>query len=39
MRSGAPRCLYETRQLDQVNEAFQEVIEARTKQPRLVFAM
>jgi alcohol dehydrogenase, propanol-preferring len=36
---GRTKVLYETRKLDQVNEAFQEVIEARTQQPRLVFQM
>lgn len=34
---GRTKVLYETRKLDQVNEAIEEVIEARTQQPRLVF--
>ncbi len=33
---GRTRVLYETRPLDDVNEAFEEVIEARTKAPRVV---
>lgn len=34
---GKTKVLYETRKLDQVNEAFDEVEEARNKTPRLVF--
>lgn len=35
--SGLTKVLYETRQLDQVNESFDEVLEARNETPRLVF--
>jgi propanol-preferring alcohol dehydrogenase len=34
---GRTRVLYETRTLDQVNDAFGEVLDETTKQPRLVF--
>ncbi len=35
--AGKTRVIYETRKLDQVNEAFAEVLEGRMKTPRLVF--